>query len=243
MSPSGPRKWTLVQKQHLSIPLSLELGRSSDPQPQCRGAASGSSGAHSWTAMSLSMMCLSSDEADCPVPSTFALLPVKPEANVSAYPGVIYLTRYFPARSTVDCKSMGFIIPFPPLQPFHAYGHVSVLSQYTCCSEMVLLPSFLSFWISCSSSPEPSNEVVPLCSCPYVFKNNLWPCAGIRGVFFLNSQAHMRFFGKKGFWNNSSLLWIGEIHKPGEIHKLQETILGAVGLLSFNLRLSLRTFP
>lgn len=128
-----------------------------------------------------------------------AHLPVKPEANVSAYPEVIYLTRYFPARSTVGCKSMEFIIPFPPLQPFCACGRGCVLSQYTCCSEMVLPPSFFSFWISCSSRPEPSNEVVPLCSCPCVFKNSLWPCVGIHGMLFLNSQAHVGFFGEKGF--------------------------------------------
>lgn len=70
MSPSGLRRWALMQKQHLSIP--AEPGAGQEFRSRCVGAASGTSGAHSWVATSLSMMCLSRDEADFPAPSTFA---------------------------------------------------------------------------------------------------------------------------------------------------------------------------
>lgn len=79
--------------------------------------------------------------------------------------------------------------------------------------------------------------------CPFVFLGNNSDIgrdgdrlfiSGICGVPFLNSQAHAGLFGKRGFYNSSSLLWVGDIHKPGEIPKVQESSgsCGAFGLQS-----------
>lgn len=235
MSPSGPRRWTLMQKQHLSIPAEPGAGqefRSTAPVP-------GSSKWHQRGTLLGSRVPF----RDVSKQGWGRLPCTKHICQWSPKPMSLLTLRWFISPGISQLAPQWAASPWNLSSPsllFNPSVHmdVSVFFHSTLAAQKwFFFPLFFSFWISCSSRPEPSNEVVPLCSCLCVFKNSLWPCVGIHGVPFLNCQAHVGFFGEKGFWNNSTLLWIGEIHKPGEIHKLQETILGVVGLLIFNLRL------